>query len=80
MKFTYKGQRITLTGVMDDIAQCSQVSYRKLEGLLRHGAITHCIQLNSVQDSVNHSAVPEESMICSIQHEPQIPVLQKCSK
>lgn len=50
MKFTYKEQRVTLAGVMDDIDQCFQVSYKKLKGLIKHGAVTHCIQLNSVQD------------------------------
>lgn len=51
MKFTYQGNRLTLTGVTDDIAQCSQVSFKKLKGLLRQGAVTHCIQLNTTHDN-----------------------------
>lgn len=45
MKFTHEGRRITLRGVRDKPVKCKQVSPRKLQGLLRRGAIQQGVQI-----------------------------------
>lgn len=41
MRFTHQGQRIELSGVQEDVSQCSQISSSKVRGLLKHKAATH---------------------------------------
>lgn len=48
MRFTYKGSRIELNGVQDQLVNCQKISGTKFQGLLKHSAVTHCIQLNTV--------------------------------
>jgi len=47
MKFTYsyKGKRVTLHGLKQEITKCPAINARKLKGLLKTGVISHCIQL-----------------------------------
>jgi len=47
MTITYKGKRIKLFGVRYDTSKCSAISARKLKGLIRRGAVSHCIQLKA---------------------------------
>ncbi|XP_039778261.1 uncharacterized protein LOC120645545 [Panicum virgatum] len=62
MKFTYKGKRIKLCGVKSEITPCAAVSSRKLKGLFRRGAVSHCLLLKA--QSV--SSTPDAS-VCAIQ-------------
>jgi len=43
MKCTVEGKIIELQGVLDDQTKCTQISAPKLKGLLKHGAVSHCI-------------------------------------
>ena len=45
MRFNYKGRRITLKGTTTEVTKCSAIGAGKLKGLLRRGAVTHCVQL-----------------------------------
>jgi hypothetical protein len=45
MKFSHEGQMIELQGVKDDISSCPPISATKLKGLIKHGAVSHCIQM-----------------------------------
>ena len=42
MRFTHKGEHITLRGIQDDSSPGRQISARQLQGLLRQGAVTMC--------------------------------------
>jgi hypothetical protein len=48
MRFTHKGHRITLRGVADCTSSCLKLKSRKLRGLLKHGGVSHMVQLNRV--------------------------------
>lgn len=43
MRFTHKGKRITLRGIPSKITKCTPIGVRKVKGLLRRHAITHCV-------------------------------------
>lgn len=43
MRFTHKGKRITLKGIPSEVTKCTLVGVRKVKGLLRRHAITHCV-------------------------------------
>ena len=45
MRFTRKGARITLHGLKADLSKCTAISAGKIKGLIRRGALTHCIQM-----------------------------------
>jgi len=45
MRFTHKGTRITLHGLKADLSKCTAISAGKLKGLIRRGALTHCVQM-----------------------------------
>jgi hypothetical protein len=45
MEVNYDGQKVQLQGVVDDTSSCLPIIQEKLAGLLRRGAITHCIQM-----------------------------------
>jgi len=45
MRFTHKGTRITLHGLKADLSKCTATSAGKLKGLIRRGALTHCVQM-----------------------------------
>jgi len=45
MRFTHKGTRITLHGLRTDLSKCTAISAGKLKGLIRRGALTHCVQM-----------------------------------
>ena len=64
MKFTYKGQRISLQGIVDDVTTCPAISAPKLRGLLKHGAVVYCLQL--VPTSSDHPPTNDLS-VCSIE-------------
>ena len=40
-----RDQKIPLQGVVDDTATCRPISSAKLSGLVRRGAVSHCIQM-----------------------------------
>jgi hypothetical protein len=48
MRFTHKGRRITLRGMADCTSTCLKLKSNKLKGLLKHGGVTHMVQLNQV--------------------------------
>ncbi|WVZ58303.1 LOW QUALITY PROTEIN: hypothetical protein U9M48_008586, partial [Paspalum notatum var. saurae] len=69
MAFTVAGQKVALQDITDDVTNCSAISVHKLKGLVRQGAITHCIQwkeevqlldatLNDVS-TIEHSTLSE---------------------
>jgi hypothetical protein len=43
MRFNYKGRRITLKGTTTEVTKCYAIGAGKLKGLLRRGAVTHCV-------------------------------------
>lgn len=45
MKFNYEGKMIELQGVRDDVSSYSTISATKLKGLIKHGAMSHCVQM-----------------------------------
>ena len=57
LQFSVKGNTVHLQGVQDNPNVCTPVSASKLKGLLKHGAISHCI----------HMIVPSVSQHCSDQ-------------
>ena len=58
MRFTYKGQRITLKGIRDCTASCPPFKPHKLKGMLRKGAVTQLVQLTSVPAESTLPAIP----------------------
>ncbi|WVZ81498.1 hypothetical protein U9M48_028869 [Paspalum notatum var. saurae] len=44
MRFDYQGKRVALQGVHENLKQCLPIAARKVKGLLRRDAITHCVQ------------------------------------
>lgn len=59
LRFTHKGQRITLTGVKDCTSSCFKLKTRKLKGLLRTGGIAQLVQLCSASADVQQQPVPD---------------------
>ena len=53
MKFTYLGKRITLFGVQNETSKCEAISARKLKGLIRRGAVFHCLEMKLLPLSAN---------------------------
>lgn len=47
MRFNLRGRRITLHGVSSTRPTCSKVSAQKLRGLIKHGALTHIVQVTA---------------------------------
>lgn len=45
MRFTHKGKRITLKGVQSEVTKCTPIGARKVKGLLRRHAVTHCVMM-----------------------------------
>lgn len=45
MSLTVNGHNVPLQGVVEDMATCLPISQAKLSGLLRRGAVSHCIQM-----------------------------------
>lgn len=60
MSLTINGQIVPLQGVVDDNATCLPISQAKLLGLLRRGAVSHCIQMSTPTMSL------ELPSICSV--------------
>jgi len=67
MKFNYEGKMIELQGVRDDVSSCSTISATKLKGLIKHGAVSHCVQMvlpsqqsSSQTQSSEQEVVPSE--------------------
>lgn len=53
MQFQHNGKTIKLHGVINDPTKCNLISAHKLKGLLKHGAVSHCVQLlNAESDNV----------------------------
>lgn len=48
LRFTHEGRRVTLTGIQDNKTLCKPVSARKMQGLLRRGAVQQAIQVCAV--------------------------------
>ena len=62
MRFNHKGQRITLTGIMDCLSKSPPLKPRKLQGLLRKGGVAQLVQLSPLQSAplqTQTSTVPE---------------------
>jgi len=67
-RFPHKGKRIQLLGIFDDTSRCTQLHVRKLKGLLRRKAISHCVELSAIpiQDSfVFSTSVSTDSALCT---------------
>jgi hypothetical protein len=45
MQFSVDEKVVQLQGVVDDTTQCTLVTATKLKGLLKHGAVSHCVQM-----------------------------------
>lgn len=59
LRFTYKGQRITLTGVKDCTASCYKLKTRKLGGLIRKGGVSKLVQLSPISHSTPEHTIPD---------------------
>ena len=57
LQFSVEGKTVHLHGVRDNPNVCTPVSASKLKGLLKHGVVSHCIQM----------IVPSVSQHCSDQ-------------
>ena len=63
LRFTHKGQRITLHGVQTTKPKCKQVSAKKLRGIMNRGGLTHIVQVTGGKlDAICalNESVPEE--------------------
>lgn len=70
MRFTHQGKRIMLKGVQQDKSKCAAVGNKKLKGLLKHQAISHCVQFqweseiagvgDQIVASVQETPIPED--------------------
>ena len=47
------GKRITLFGVQNETSKCEAISARKLKGLIRRGAVSHCLEMKLLPLSAN---------------------------
>lgn len=56
MKFTHKGRRITLNGIQDN-PSCRPISVRKLQGLLKRGAVSQCVQVRQIHQEHDLQAI-----------------------
>lgn len=56
-----EGKTVKLQGVTNNIKECKPVSAHKLRGLLKHGAMSHCIQMIVPGVSSGPSADSEQS-------------------
>ena len=65
-----RDQKIPLQGVVDDTATCRPISSVKLSGLMRRGAVSHCIQM--VVPSTRME-VPSICVVESVDHATQLP-------
>lgn len=45
MQFTHLGKPVKLQGAIDNTTTCTPVSAHKLKGLIKHGEISHCVQM-----------------------------------
>lgn len=45
MQINHQGQMIELQGVSEQNTSCTKISSHKLKGLIKHGAVSHCIQM-----------------------------------
>jgi hypothetical protein len=67
IRITHQGKRIALQGVKDQLDSCSPISVKKLRGLIKHGGVSCCIQL---QESDSISSVSDElQYVCSVEQE-----------
>lgn len=64
MKFTYKGKLDHSPGVHHEVTKCSAISAGKLKGLLRKGAISHCVQM--LPRVVHHAFADQEAEVHSV--------------
>ena len=63
MQFVYQGKSIKLQGVVNDATQCNPISAQKLKGLLKHGAVSHCVHLlSAANESEVKSTGPAEEI------------------
>jgi hypothetical protein len=66
MQFSVDGKTVKLQGVIDNIKECKPVSAAKLKGLLKQGAVSHCIQMIPptvhVVDSIEPRPESQEQM------------------
>ena len=63
-----------LRGLQDDITSCKAISSGKLKGLLRHKAVTHCVELRKVFPySDYHSVQALSSEDLSESHQSEVP-------
>jgi hypothetical protein len=42
-KFSHEEQQVELQGVQDNTTTCTPINAVELKGLLKHGAVSHCI-------------------------------------
>jgi hypothetical protein len=66
IKFPLGGRRLLLKGISDDIASCKGISIRKLKGLMRRSAITHCVELKRIS---SNSELPVVHSIAEVMSE-----------
>lgn len=58
LRFSHKGQRITLKCVKDNTSNFFKLRVRKLRGLIKQGGVAHLIQLSPVQQQMTDQEVP----------------------
>lgn len=72
IRLPHNGKRIQLTGIRDELSQCTKISGHKLRGLLNRQAVSYCIQLTPIPsdpDETNSilAIAQEDSLAPSIQ-------------
>jgi hypothetical protein len=64
MHLTHQGRRITLQVIRDQLQECPEIPRKKVQGLVRSGAVAYCIQLDS--DMPIESMSDELQCLCAI--------------
>lgn len=65
MCITHQGHRIVLQGVKDQLGSCPAISAKKLQGLIKHGGVACCIQLQ--ETNLVPGVSDQEQWVCSLQ-------------
>lgn len=65
MRVTHLGKRITLQGVRDQLQDCPEITSKKLQGLIKNGAVSCCIQMDS--EALMGPLSEGKQYICSVE-------------
>ena len=70
LQFLVEGKPVKLQGVTDNTKECKHVNAHKLKGLLKHGDVSHCIQMIVPGAFAVHSVDLEQSQNDSVEKIP----------